>query len=83
MANLVKSFQCIADKYFYNYQGSLTTPPCTETVEWFVMRQPLPIRPENLERFRNDLNNGEPNNRPVQAMYNRTVGLVNGGKHCE
>ena len=47
------------------------------------MRQPLPIRPQNLQRFRNDLNNGLPNNRPVQVMYNRTVGLISGGKHCE
>ena len=61
----------------------MTSPPCSEIVEWYIMRQPLPIRPQNLQRFRNDINNGLPNNRPVQVMYNRTVGIINGGKHCE
>ena len=38
MANLLASFEFISKKYFFNYQGSLTTPPCTETGEWFVMK---------------------------------------------
>ena len=77
MANLRAAFECIGDRYFYNYDGSLTTPPCTETVEWFVMRDPLPIRPENLQRFVDNINYGMPNNRPIQPLYNRTVSLVN------
>jgi carbonic anhydrase len=28
---------------FYHYQGSLTTPPCVETVNWIILNQVLPI----------------------------------------
>lgn len=45
--NLVKAFECVKDRFFYHYKGSLTTPVCAEEVEWFVVRDPLPIRPEN------------------------------------
>ena len=76
MSNLLEAFECIADRFFYHYEGSLTTPPCVEIVEWFLMRDPLPIRPVNLERFKRDLNNGSANSRDPQPLNNRTVHLT-------
>jgi carbonic anhydrase len=36
---------------YYRYSGSLTTPPCTETVEWMLLRQPLEAAAKDIEAF--------------------------------
>uniref|UniRef100_A0A5K3G5U0 Alpha-carbonic anhydrase domain-containing protein n=1 Tax=Mesocestoides corti TaxID=53468 RepID=A0A5K3G5U0_MESCO len=33
---------------FYRYEGSLTTPPCTENVVWTVMAKVLPVHPQQV-----------------------------------
>jgi len=56
-------------EYFF-YNGSFTTPPCTEGVEWIVMKEPLRISPAVIRHFRSTLS---ANNRPVQLLYDREI----------
>lgn len=37
---------------YYHYKGSLTTPPCSETVLWYVIKQPLEVPEDFLEKLR-------------------------------
>ena len=57
---------------FYNYNGSFTTPPCTEGVSWFIQAEVLPLRSTQIETFWNHI--GYPgNSRPVQALNGRSI----------
>lgn len=62
---------------FFRYMGSLTTPNCSEVVEWTVMETPIYVKPSEIERFRQVLNHEERlmrlNYRPVQEIGNRQV----------
>jgi len=58
------------DSYF-NYDGSLTTPPCSEIVEWIVMENPLEASQTQLDAFSNILHN---NFRPIQPLNGRVIG---------
>ena len=33
---------------FVHYKGSLTTPPCTDVVNWLMYREVLPISEEHV-----------------------------------
>lgn len=55
---------------FYHYNGSLTTPPCSEQVQWFVAKQPLELASDQLAVM-TDLYEG--NNRPIQSQGTRKV----------
>lgn len=54
----------------YRYDGSLTTPPCSEGVKWIVMATPIALSAEQIGAFR-ALVHG--NNRPVQPLNGRAV----------
>lgn len=64
---------------YYAYQGSLTTPPCTQNANFYIMDKPLKITKTQLEQFnlrwKDNINfaNGHGNNRPVQPLNGRTV----------
>lgn len=60
--------------FYFRYDGSKTTPPCEEPVDWFVMRRPKTISPEQVEGLQ--ALSGGPNSRPVQPMGGRVVSIV-------
>jgi carbonic anhydrase len=64
------NLQLPAKKAAYTYIGSLTTPPCSEDVEWIVFRDPMPASREQLSAFAARL---QPNNRPIQPLNGRTI----------
>ena len=59
------------DKSYYRYDGSLTTPPCSEGVVWLVMKTPLQVSQAQLDKFSQAVHG--PNNRPLQALNGRVV----------
>ena len=59
------------NREYYRYSGSLTTPPCSEGVRWFVLKQPVTASSAQIEKFSHALH--EPNNRPVQDVNARVV----------
>lgn len=63
----------------YEYQGSFTTPPCTEGVRWLVLATPIEVSAEQVAAFRAlDIlsHDGEfvGNARPVQPLNSRLEG---------
>jgi len=58
------------DRGYYTFSGSLTTPPCSENVTWFVLKHPVTVSTTEIEQFsklyRDDA-------RPTQPLYGRVV----------
>jgi carbonic anhydrase len=59
-----------ADRRYYTYMGSLTTPPCSEGVQWVVMRHPVAVSQEQLDIFARMY---PMNARPLQAASGRRI----------
>lgn len=53
------------DKKFYSYEGSLTTPPCSEGVRWFVLEKPIGQSEENIKKIENLIHKSARNVQPV------------------
>jgi carbonic anhydrase len=76
---------------YYYYPGSLTAPPCYETVDWFVFPTPLSISSAQFNAFydlffENNFDTVNITNRPVQDLNGRVVTYVDttftsGGTH--
>lgn len=58
------------DQRYYQFIGSLTTPPCTEGVLWNVLKQPAQISREQWRLFQQLFPN---NARPVQPINGRPI----------
>ena len=56
------------DKTFF-YDGSLTTPPCSEGVKWYVMKTPVKISQEQMNKIIKSAIFAKTNARPVQAFH--------------
>ena len=59
-----------ADRAIYRYMGSLTTPPCSEGVNWHVLRAPMTASADQIATFERLMKD---NARPVRARNNRLV----------
>ncbi len=59
-----------ADRTYYRYDGSLTTPPCSEGVNWFVLKTPVQLSKEQLAAYDGIF---KKTNRPVQARKGRKI----------
>ena len=57
-------------KSYYAYFGSLTTPPCSEGVKWYVLRTPLEISEEQVSKIESIIGQ---NSRLVQPLNDREL----------
>lgn len=55
---------------YYNYTGSLTTPPCSQGIDWIVMKESVKISDSQLSEFAKVYNH---NYRPVQKLGGRKL----------
>jgi carbonic anhydrase len=58
-----------AQRSYWRYDGSLTTPPCSEGVKWLVMNTPIELSEAQIAAFTSLYNH---NARPVQPLNSRT-----------
>lgn len=55
---------------YYHYDGSLTTPPCSEDVKWIVLTTPIEMSAAQIAAFKAIIHD---NNRPVQPLNGRKL----------
>uniref|UniRef100_A0A3P9NN25 Carbonic anhydrase n=1 Tax=Poecilia reticulata TaxID=8081 RepID=A0A3P9NN25_POERE len=73
---------------YYRYRGSLTTPPCSESVVWTVFETPIPLSMDQMKAFSTvqfyDGTSMVNNFRPVQPLNGRLVyrSAANGEERC-
>jgi carbonic anhydrase len=57
-------------RVYFHYQGSLTTPPCTEGIKWFVLSQSVDASSKQIDQLSNLVLR---NSRPIQPLNGRKV----------
>ena len=55
---------------YFNYPGSLTTPPCTEGVNWFILKTPIEVSKAGLDKFTSLFQHDA---RPILPLHGRVV----------
>ena len=71
--NIDLSSLFLEDKHYYSYGGSLTTPPCSEGVNWIVFKEPIILSVEEVLKLRNNMPIN--NYRNEQPLNERVVKL--------
>lgn len=59
-----------ADRGYWTYMGSLTVPPCTEGVRWFIYEQEVALSRDQLRAFAALF---KVNSRPLQDLHGRRI----------
>jgi carbonic anhydrase len=59
-----------SDRGYYRFMGSLTTPPCSEGVQWQVLKQPVEVSRDQIRMFQKLY---KANARPIQPLNKRTI----------
>ena len=62
----------------FHFTGSLTTPPCSEHVNWNVLKTPVEVSKDQIKKFLALALIGQ-NARPVQPLFTRAVIEINTG----
>jgi len=62
-----------ADKSYYYYNGSFTTPPCTTDTKWVVLRTPVQLSVAQREAFRKQVGEQEGSQLVVSPFAPRGV----------
>jgi carbonic anhydrase len=62
-----------ANHTYYSFAGSLTTPPCTEGLQWLVLATPITASPAQIIALGQAIH--APNARPTQPLNNRDITL--------
>jgi Eukaryotic-type carbonic anhydrase len=57
-------------RQFFRYEGSLTTPPCSEVVNWNVFVSPVAVAAGDIEIFKKIF---AMNARPLQPLHRRVL----------
>ena len=55
---------------YYHYSGSLTTPPCSENVNWMVLQNTVSVSAAQVAAFSEVIHR---NVRPVQSQHGRVI----------
>jgi carbonic anhydrase len=59
-----------ANLSYFTYPGSLTTPPCSEGLRWFVLKTPVSASSQEVSSFAKEY---QGNARPVQPLNGRHI----------